>query len=55
MDQSWGWPQYVYLLLVLLSGMLHLVKHGETNRINVKAWCWSAALGNFLLWYGGFW
>lgn len=49
------WPQYTYVILVILSFGFVCYKHGKPrNNWNVFAWMLDCSLGLMLLYAGGF-
>ena len=51
-----GWPQFTYLVLVLLSLGIELERHGKpkTGRHSFPTHLVGVAIGITLLWFGGF-
>lgn len=53
---AFGWPQIIYICLLVSGAVIHLVKHGEPRKEQYNFWGWliGAAINIWILSWGGF-
>lgn len=52
---NWGWPQYIYLILAVLTAICHIANHGkDRGEFNGYAGVSNFLIAAFILTAGGF-
>ncbi len=49
-----GWPEGIYLTLVVMTGIGYAIKDGQVRRYALGDWALSVIIVLPLLWWGGF-